>query len=176
MTPGFPNEVAFEQWLHRADQLLDADRRLNEGEHVSGPAADAYQQRVRTGASRFAGRVLRTTGEARDLLANPDIEVVRADGMTCVPDRERALCRMRTDEHSHRSIPDTDDCRPKCPNLARTDTDIASIMQKITELREIVADPLAPALRHQREATELARLEAIVAGHERSRVPSREAP
>lgn len=43
-----------------------------------GPAAATYKQRVRTGATRYAGRVLRTTREARDLLANPDIQIVKA--------------------------------------------------------------------------------------------------
>jgi hypothetical protein len=51
----------------------------------------------------------------------------------------------------------------------RTDTDIAALRRKAAELKEIVADPLAPALRHQREARELAQLTAIIAGHDSSR-------
>jgi hypothetical protein len=166
---GFPDELSFEQWLHHIDQLVEADQRLTSGAHVSGPAADTYRQRVRTGATQYAGRVLRTSREARDLLANPDIQIVKAAGMTCVPNPHRALCRMRTDQDSKRFTPDTSDCRPQCPNIARTDTDIAEIRQQIARLQEITSDPLAPAIRHQRELAELARLEAIISNHERTR-------
>jgi integrase len=166
---GFPDELSFEQWLHHADQLTEAEQRLADGEHVSGPASAAYKQRVRTGAPQYAGRVLRTTREARDLLGNPDIQVVRGEGMTCVPDRQRALCRLRTDEDSTRFTPDLSDCRPRCPNIARTDADIAEIGQEVIRLREVTADPLAPAIRHQRETAELNRLEAIIASHEKTR-------
>ena len=51
---GFPDYIAFERWLARLDELDEADRRLNEGGDVSGPAADAYRSRVAGGASRFA--------------------------------------------------------------------------------------------------------------------------
>ncbi|WP_433258269.1 hypothetical protein ACQPYK_22990 [Streptosporangium sp. CA-135522] len=148
---GFPDEISFEQWLFHIDQLVEAEQRLAGGEHVSGPAAATYIQRVHTGATQFAGRVLRTTREARDLLANPDIQIVKAPGMTCVPDPARALCRMRSDEDNKRFTPDIGDCRPKCPNIARTDMDITEIKTKITHLRDITSDPLAPPLRHQRE-------------------------
>jgi hypothetical protein len=124
---------------------------------------------VHTGATRYAGRVLRTTREARDLLANPHIQIVKATGMTCVPDPKRALCRMRTDQDSKRFTPDISDCRSGCPNIARTDTDIAEIRQQAARLREITSDPLAPAIRHERELAELGRLESIIAQHHESR-------
>ncbi|MER5627880.1 hypothetical protein ABT061_43340 [Streptosporangium sp. NPDC002544] len=166
---GFPDELAFEQWLHRIEQLVEADRRLQAGEHVSGPAADAYKQRVQLGATKFSGRVLRTSREARDLLGNPDIQVVQGLGMTCVPDPDKALCQMKFEEDNARFTPDLDDCRPRCGNIARTDGDIDEIKQKITELRVIVADALAPTIRHQREQHELKRLERLVIDHEQSR-------
>ncbi len=165
----FPDELSFEQWLHHIDQLVEADQHLTDGEHVSGPAAAIYRQRVHTGATQYAGRVLGTTREARDLLANPDIQIVKAAGMTCVPDPHHALCRMRTDQDSKRFTPDISDCRPQCPNIARTDSDITKIRQQVARLREITSDPLAPAIRHHRELAELARLEAIITDHERTR-------
>ena len=76
---------------------------------------------------------------------------------------------MRTDQDSKRFTPDTSDCRPQCPNIARTDADIAEIRQQITRLREITNDPLAPAIRHQRELAELTRLEAVISNHEQAR-------
>jgi len=42
--------------------------------------------------------VLRTSREARDLLANPGIQIVKSPGMTYVADPYRALCRIRTDQ------------------------------------------------------------------------------
>jgi integrase len=166
---GFPDELSFEQWLFHIDQLVEAEQRLTEGEHVSGPAAATYKQRVHTGATRYAGRVLRTTREARDLLANPHIQIVKGTGMTCVPDPKRALCRMHTDQDSKRFTPDISDCRSGCPNIARTDTDIAEVRQQAARLREITKDPLAPAIRHERELAELGRLESIIAQHRESR-------
>jgi hypothetical protein len=43
---GFPDELAFEQWLDRIGTLADAHQHLAEGEHVSGPAAAEYAARV----------------------------------------------------------------------------------------------------------------------------------
>ncbi|MBN3459857.1 hypothetical protein JNN96_38190 [Mycobacterium sp. DSM 3803] len=56
---GFPDEHAFEDWLWRIEQLAEDHQRLQSGEHVSGPAAEAYRQRVSLAHKTFAGRVLR---------------------------------------------------------------------------------------------------------------------
>jgi hypothetical protein len=62
--------------------------------------------------------------------------------------------------------PDLDDCRPKCPNLARTDRDVEHVRRQAAELAESVADPLAPPIRHERERHELSRLERIIDAHQ----------
>jgi hypothetical protein len=62
-----------------------------------------------------------------------------------------------------------DDCRPQCVNLARTDRDIAHVEQQARHLAEIVADPLAPPIRHAREQHELTRLKQIIEAHEKGR-------
>jgi len=73
---GFPDDLAFEDWLARLDTLADAHERLREGAQVSGPAAETYRHRVQA-ATRFAGRVLRTkrhanaNANANAMLANP---------------------------------------------------------------------------------------------------------
>lgn len=67
---GFPDDLAFEEWLTRHETMADAHQRLTDGEHVSGPTADTFRTRV-TAATRFAGRTLRTNREAATLLANP---------------------------------------------------------------------------------------------------------
>jgi len=51
---GFVDEIAFEQFLVRAEAIHDDHQRLVlGGEHVSGPAADEYRRRVAAG-SKYA--------------------------------------------------------------------------------------------------------------------------
>lgn len=162
---GFPDDLAFEDWLARLDTLADAHQRLEQGEHVSGPAAATYRHRVQA-ATRFAGRVLRTKRHANALLTNPDLHIFPGKGMTCVLDPKRAACRLRSEEDSTRRTPDLDDCRPNCVNIARTDRDVDQIRDQIAQLRPLVDDPLAPTFRHARDQHELQRLERIVNDHD----------
>ena len=117
---GFPDDLTFEQWLAKLETMAEDHERLQQGEHVSGPAAATYRQRVNA-ATRFAGRVLRTNREAAALLADPDLQIYQGKGMTCVLDPHKAACRVARDERAHRRTPDLDDCRPYCANIARTD-------------------------------------------------------
>ncbi|MGC5234462.1 hypothetical protein [Streptomyces albogriseolus] len=89
--------------------------------------------------------------------------------MTCVLNPQTAACQLRGAVEDPMVAPDTDDCRPKCVNLARTDRDIAHVKQQAWELAEIVDDPLAPPIRHAREQHELARLKKIIEAHEKGR-------
>jgi hypothetical protein len=68
---GFPDDHAYEDWFFRLEQLADREERLAAGEHVSGPAADTYRHRVHTAQQKFAGRVLTSSRQARDLLETP---------------------------------------------------------------------------------------------------------
>ncbi|MGW3498139.1 hypothetical protein [Streptomyces sp. NPDC001020] len=165
---GFPDDLAFEEWLARLEDLADAHERLQDGEHVSGPAADTYRHRVAASA-KFAGRILRTTREAHTLLTNPDLQIFPAKGMTCVLDPARAACRLGTDERSNRRTPDLDDCKPSCVNIARTDRDIEFLRTHANDLQALVDDPLAPPMRHAREQHELTRLQRIIANHQEHR-------
>ncbi|GAB2920811.1 hypothetical protein GCM10027280_04760 [Micromonospora polyrhachis] len=165
---GFPDDLAFEEWLARLESMADAHHRLTEGEHVSGPAADTYRTRV-SAATRFAGRTLRTNREAATLLANPDLQIFTGKGMTCVLDPARAACRVAADERGTRHTPDIDDCRPNCANIARTDRDIHILRRQAAHLRAVVNDPAAPPVRHARERHELARLEHIITRHHTGR-------
>jgi integrase len=162
---GFPDDLAFEEWLAKIETMAAAHDRLNRGEHVSGPAAATYRHRVNA-ATRFAGRVLRTGREATALLSNPDIQIYPGDGMTCVLDPNKAACRITRDENGHRHTPDLDNCRPHCGNIARTDTDINVLLDRIDQLEALVADPLAPPIRADRERHELQRLTDILAEHQ----------
>lgn len=86
--------------------------------------------------------------------------------MTCVLNPATAACQLRGAADDPMVTPDTDDCRPRCPNIARTDRDITHLQQRATELAEVVDDPLAPPIRHAREQRELDRIQAVIAEHE----------
>ncbi|WP_406263420.1 hypothetical protein OIA45_47675 (plasmid) [Streptomyces chartreusis] len=166
---GFPDEYAFEDWLYRLEGLAEDEQALAEGEHVSGPAADAYRYRVNAASREFAGRVLTTDRQARDLLGNQLLQIHHGMGMTCVLNPQTAACQLRGAVEDPMVTPDTNDCRPKCVNMARTDRDIAHVKQQAWELAEIVDDPLAPPIRHAREQHELARLKKVIEAHEKGR-------
>jgi hypothetical protein len=169
---GFPDEYAFEDWLFRLEGLAEDEKALAAGEHVSGPAADTYRYRVTAASREFAGRVLKTARAARDLLGNPLLQIHHGEGMTCVFDPATAACQLRGTADDPMVTPDIDDCRPRCPNLARTDRDIETVKQRAGTLAEIVADPLAPPIRNERERRELERLHRIIEAHQQgSTVP-----
>ncbi|MFF1446200.1 hypothetical protein [Streptomyces sp. NPDC058295] len=86
-TSGFPDDLAFEDWLARLDTLADAHQRLREGEQVSGPAAETYRHRVQA-ATRFAGRVLRTKRHANAMLTHPDLTDLPRQGHDLPPGPE----------------------------------------------------------------------------------------
>jgi hypothetical protein len=44
--------------------------------------------------------------------------------------------------------------------------DITAVRARRDQLAQIVADPLAPPIRHQRDKTELERLEAVLRAHD----------
>ncbi|MFE1986743.1 hypothetical protein [Streptomyces mirabilis] len=148
-------------------QLTDAEYRLREGEHVSGPAAPAYTQRVHQISQQFAGRVLTSTRQARDLLDNHALQIHEEKGVTCVFDPTKAKCRLGG-ENSRRP-PDLTDCQPGCQNIARTDLDIAILRNQAAELEELVNDPLSPGPRRERERHQIARLTQIIDDHDHTR-------
>jgi integrase len=168
---GFPDDYAFEDWLYRLEEIAEDQEALQSGEHVSGTAAEAYRQRVTAAGTEFAGLVLTSPRQARDLLGNPLLQVHHGDGMTCVLNPATAACQLRGAHDDPQVTPDEDDCRPRCPNLAVTDRDITAVRRKADDLEEIVADPLSPPIRHAREQHELSRLRAILDAHERDREP-----
>jgi hypothetical protein len=166
---GFPDEHAFEAWLLRLEQLADAQQRLAAGEHVSGPAARRYRERVQDATRKFAGRALTSTRQARDLLANPALQLYPGKAMTCVFDPAKAKCRLTPSGDDARRTPNLSDCQPGCQNIARTDHDIIELRQQAAELAALVDDPLSPEPRRQRERHALDWLTGIIDEHERTR-------
>jgi hypothetical protein len=163
---GFPDELAFADFLARLEELAEDDHALRAGERVSGPAAEAYRHRVTAANRQFAGHVLTSNRQARDLLANPALQIYRGDAMTCVFDATVAACELRGSRDDPMATPDVDDCRPGCRNIARTDRDIAQLRTHRDDLAVTVGDSLAPPIRHQREQHELQRINTILKGHD----------
>ncbi|MGO4618032.1 hypothetical protein AB4305_31335 [Nocardia sp. 2YAB30] len=130
--------------------------------------------RVGAADSQFAGHVLTNSRQARDLLGNPLLRIHHGDGMTCVFEPAHAACQIRGTTNDPLVTPDLDDCRPKCRNIARTDRDILTIRARHDALTQIVADPLAPPIRHERERHELHRLRTVLDAHEQSRKDDRQ--
>ncbi|MGW9210993.1 hypothetical protein ACWGR4_28905 [Embleya sp. NPDC055664] len=163
---GFPDEHAYEDWLFRLEQLAADHERLATGEQVSGPAAATYAHRIDAAHHTFAGRVLTNTGQARDMLANPLLQIYPGRAMTCVFDQAKALCQVRRTEGDPRATPDQDDCRPTCRNIAYTDRDIVTLRSKADDLETLLGEFLAPSPRHHRARTELDRIRAIIRTHD----------
>ena len=163
---GFPDEYAYEDFLARLEEIAIDQQALEDGERVSGPAADEYRQRVRAAERTFAGHVLTSPRQSRDLLGNTLLQIYHGDGMTCVFKAQEAACQLRGSIDDPMLTPDIDDCRPTCRCIAHTDRDIEAIQQHRNQLHEIVSDPLAPPIRHQREQRELQRLDRILERHQ----------
>jgi integrase len=163
---GFLDELSFEDWLLRLEQFADHHRRHLAGQPVSGPAAAEYRRRVGDVTERFAGRVVRTTRQARQLLADPALQVFPGRGMHCVFSQATALCQLRHGD-DHRVTPDLDDCRPRCPNIARTDEDVAQLREWLLQHEAALADPLSPEPRRARDQAQVERLRALIDRHQR---------
>ncbi|MCT7365031.1 hypothetical protein A7G45_19345 [Mycolicibacterium llatzerense] len=163
---GFPDELAFEDYLARLEQFAADEQALSDGERVSGPASQTYRQRLSAANGRFAGYALTSKKQARDLLANPLLQIYHGEGMTCVFDATKAACQLRGARDDPLVTPDVDDCRPGCRNIARTDRDLETVRRHRDRLAEAVADRAAPPLRHQREQRELARVDMIIREHD----------
>jgi hypothetical protein len=168
---GFPDDLAFEELLTRLDMLADSHEHLTAGEHVSGPAAGEYRQRVEE-AQRFAGHVLTTRREARTLFSNPDLQIYPGAGMTCVFDPQRAACRIDRDDADTRRTPDLSDCRAHCANMARTDGDIDALRDQAAQLAEVANDAIAPEPRTVRYRHELGRLRTLIDEHDHGKPDS----
>lgn len=169
---GFPDELAFERFLARLDDLGDASRRLDAGEHVSGPSALVYRERVATGTQQFQGVVLTSGRQAMGLLGNASLQIYHGRGMTCVPQMGKQLCQLRRTPAGE-DTPDLPECRRGCQCKAYTDADVIELRRRAAVLEEVVDDPLTPSLRLERERDELQRLVDIINEHDTTRTTGR---
>jgi len=168
---GFLDEITFEEFLLRAETIHDDHQRLTHGEHVSGPAADAYRTRVAAG-SRFAGLTITTQTQADNALANPALNIHHGALLTCVYRPQTAACRDEDDDNAGGG-PAWPRCRPSCRNIARTDRDIAELRQHVGGLTADLAAPGLPEPLRQRIRQRLQEHERAIAEHHSSDVRPR---
>lgn len=163
----FPMEEAFA----RAELLAEAAERLDEGEFVSGPAADRYIAGVQEFSHRFQGKYL-TVRQAAELRRDPTFRIFD-NGMqpvACCYDSSKALCHPNREKKADaETTPNLSRCDPRCPNVARTDSHMDGLRKEI-EWQELQAhSPLTPEPLRLRHKQRIATLNAIVEKHENER-------
>ncbi|WP_405718182.1 hypothetical protein [Streptomyces sp. NBC_00046] len=166
--PAWLQDVAVEKLELIVDQIEEDARRLEAGEHVSGPSAQEYRDRVARSAP-FAGRVVTGVRNVERLLEQADPAVYHGQGMTCVWQAATAACRKAKLTLGLPGVdtPDEAECRSTCVNLAYTDRDITELQQELVILRADAADPLAPKPRQDRAAAQAAQHLNIIERHHR---------
>lgn len=162
---GFPDDLAFERFLVKLETVNENHEYLQSQELVSGPSAELYRERTIAARAKFSGTVLKTGRQAAALLKNPELQVYQGQGMTCVPQMGKQMCRTLA-QNGAEETPDLLDCRKGCQCKAYTDRDIADLRQRSEMLREIVEDESAPPFRVEREAQELRRIRKIIDNHD----------
>ena len=152
-----------------ADYLDDLAERVNQGEGVSGPAAQRMIAAAQASAARFQGMFL-TPKMADAWLDDPRLTVYdNPDAfLTCNHDPAKALCRPgRADR---RLPPATERCDPACANIARTDTHISRLREEITQLEAEITSPLTPTPLRERLKQRITFLRATAERHYRTRL------
>jgi hypothetical protein len=165
--PAWLQDVAVEKLELIIDQIEEDVQRLEAGEHVSGPSAQEYRDRVARSAP-FAGRVVTVVRNVERLLEQADPAVHHGQGMTCVWRAATAACRKAKLALGlpGADAPDEAECRSSCANLAYTDRDIAELQQELVMLQADAADPLAPMPRRDRAAVQAAQHLTIIERHQ----------
>lgn len=167
VSSGLRDVFPMEEALAAAEFLTDSHTRLQEGEQVTGPAAERYTEGIQLYHNMFGGRHL-TGRQAAALRANPKLRIYDNEDqfVTCCYDQAKALCHpQRQTSGNVERTPDITNCRPNCGNVARTDTNIAraeaAVAQHLSEI-DSAATPLPLRARlEQRVIT----LQAIIDKH-----------
>ncbi|KMS86688.1 hypothetical protein ACZ91_35330 [Streptomyces regensis] len=139
---GFRDELSYEELLARAEAIYEDHQRLLNGEHVSGPAAATYRDRVAAGA-QFAGMTITTSTQVNHALANDNLQIHHGELLTCVYRHATAACRDPRDADV--VGPAWPRCRLTCSNIARTDRDIHELSSHVHQLQEDLSMPGMPA-------------------------------
>ena len=157
--------------VERLEAILEHNQHdhalLAAGEHVSGPAATDYRDRV-AAAHRFAGRVVNRVRNVERLLQHTDPSIHHGDGMTCVYRAETAVCRT---SRQAQGLPIDDgpleaECQAGCVNLAYTDRDIARLAERLTVLNTAADDSMAPTPLRDRAGAQAEQIRTVLTRHQ----------
>ncbi|MFJ4582651.1 integrase SAM domain protein [Streptomyces echinatus] len=164
------DDLAVEKLEMVLEQNDDDWTLLEDGEHVSGPSATEYQNRL-SRVTRFSGRVVRSVRSVERLLNQADPDIHHGEGMTCVHRAETAECRK---EKLALGLPDDTGpdetfCSTSCGNLAYTDRDIVYLQSRVQEWEATAHDPLSPRPRRDRAAALASRARTVIEQHNASR-------
>jgi integrase len=167
------DDLAIERLELILEQHEHDSRRLDDAEHVSGPAAGDYRARVAAGA-QFLGRVVTSRRSVARLLNDVDQDIHHGEAMTCVWRPETAACRTARIEQGLPSndTPTETECRSGCANLAYTDRDIAALRIQHTQSHLAAGDTLAPQPLRDRHRELADRTLLIIRRHNSSRPPT----
>lgn len=163
---GFRDELSYEEFLGRAEAVYDDHQRLLDGEHVSGPAAATYRERIAAG-SQFAGMTVTTTTQVNHALANDDLQIHHGKMLSCVYRQATAACRDPRDPSA--AGPSWPRCRLTCTNVARTDRDIYELSTHVHRLQEDLDVPGIPEPLRQGIQRNLDFHRQVIAEHDASR-------
>jgi len=164
---GWLDDLAVERLAAILEHNQHDHARLTQGEHVSGPAATDYRDRVES-THRFAGRVVNRVRNVERLLAHADPSIHHGDGMTCVYRAETAACRTT---RQAQGLPIADgpleaECQSECVNLAYTDRDIARLRERLNVLNAAADDRIAPAPLRGRARAQADQILAVLTRHQ----------
>lgn len=157
--------------VERLEAILEHNQHdhalLAAGEHVSGPSATDYRDRVES-THRFAGRVVNRVRNVERLLQHTDPSIHHGDGMTCVYRAETAVCRT---SRQTQGLPIEDgpleaECQAGCVNLAYTDRDIARLGERLTVLNAAADDSMAPTPLRDRAGAQAEQIRAVLNRHQ----------
>jgi integrase len=163
------DDLTIERLEAVVDRLDEDLGLLADGEHVSGPSAQEYRNRLERRAS-FAGRVVNKSRNLERLLNSADPDIHHGRAMTCVHRKETALCaKAREAAGVPTDGPHEAECQLACVNLAFTDRDIASLGEDLRRWQAEARDPLSPRPRRERAAAQANRIASIIERHERTR-------
>jgi integrase len=147
---GFRAEVEAEEALERGERLL-AMVEGHEHQHLGGPAAQEAEARLEKFGQQagFAGTVVTDERRLQVIMRRHDPNIYLGRFVTCIHNRDRALCRRPDDDGQGPVLPQ---CKPlACRNVALTPANLAAWREHLTQLDQALAfaDVLAPYLRHR---------------------------
>lgn len=150
---GFRDEVEAEQALARGQYLADMSTD-NDRPALTGPAGAEAEERLAEFARHtvFDGQVVTDEARLRRILARHDPHLYLGAFVTCVYNRDRALCRTPS---GPADMPALADCQPlACRNTALTPSNRSALTEHLATLDTTLAegDRLAPYVRHRLEA------------------------